>query len=149
MVDEEIDEVTTVEKASPKQVIHTTRQVIPSTKTESTQKVFQQKKTIFRFYQVIWYILGVIETLLLFRFALKAFGANPFTGFVSFVYGVTDPLVLPFQGIFRISGQGIYTIEWSTLVAVVVYALIAYGLVEIFQLVKPVSKDEVEQSVDE
>ena len=150
MVESEVKEVTTVEQSTPEHVVKTTKEVKPAVKTEPPQKVFEQKKTIFRFYQIIWYILGVIETLLVIRFVLRAFGANPFTGFVAFVYGITNPLTLPFQGIFGSSGNNSqYVIEWSTVVAIVVYALVAYGLVEVFQLVKPVSKEEVEQTVDE
>lgn len=143
------EEITTIEHAAPRQVIRTTKQVSPSIRSEPPQKVFEKKKTIFRFYQVIWYGLGIVETLLLFRFVLKAFGANPFSGFASFIYAVTEPLALPFQGIFPTPGSGIYVVEWSTIIAMVVYALFAYGIIEIFQFVKPVSQEEVEQTVDE
>ncbi len=131
------------------------QQYVKKNNTEETvregppQKVFEKKKTIFRFYQVIWYGLSIIEALLGFRVLFKALGADPFSGFVSFVYATTDPLALPFQGIFRISVSGTNVIEWSTLVAAVVYLLIAYGLVEFFQFIKPVSKEEVEENVDE
>lgn len=141
------EEVTVIEHSSPK-VIKTTKQIVPPVRTEHPQKVFEKKKTIFRFYQVIWYILTIIEFLLVFRFFLKAFGASPFSGFTSLIYALTDPLSIPFQGIFRASISGTYVLEWSTLIAMLVYALLAYGLVELFQFVKPVTPDEVEQTVD-
>lgn len=117
--------------------------------TEPPKKVFRKKKTIFRFYQMIWYVLYFIEFLLGFRFFLKALGANPFAGFTAFVYGITQPLTLPFQGLFPTPVSGRYVVEWSTLIAMVVYLLVAYALVEFFQFVKPVSQEEVEESVDE
>jgi len=42
----------------------------------------------------------VLEVLLLFRFAFKLLGANANQAFVAMLYGVTEPLVRPFQGIF-------------------------------------------------
>lgn len=130
-------------------IVKETKVVTSSVKTDSPQKAFQKKKTIFRFYQIIWYVLGIIEFLLGFRFIFKALGANPFSGFASFIYSITDPLTLPFQGIFRTNGNGLYVLEWSTLIAMVIYAIIAYGLIAIFQFIKPVSQEEVEQTVDE
>ena len=38
--------------------------------------------------------------------------------------------------------------EWSTLIAMAVYAILAYGLVALFQLIKPTNPEEVEQNVD-
>lgn len=146
----ETQEVTTVSQAQPAKVVKTTKQVTPPVQTEPAQKVLQEKKVIFRAYQIIWYIAGVIEILLGFRMTLKALGANPLSGFTSLVYAVSDPLALPFRGIFGITvvpeERAIF--EWSTLVAAAVYVLIAYGLVQLFQLIKPVSPQEVDQSVD-
>ncbi len=146
----ETQEVTTVSKVQPATVVKTTRQVTPPVQTEHPQKVFQKKKVIFRTYQIIWYIVGVVEFLLGFRMTLKALGANPFSGFANLIYTLSDPLALPFSGIFGITyvPQERAVFEWSTLVAAAVYALIAYGLVELIQLIKPVSPEEVEQTVD-
>lgn len=146
----ETQEVTTVSQAQPAKVVKTTKQVTPPVQTEPPQKVFQKKKVIFRAYQIIWYIAGVIEVLLGFRMTLKALGANPFSGFTNLIYALSDPLALPFRGIFGITTvpQESALFEWSTLVAALVYALIAYGLVQLIQMIKPVSPQEVEQSVD-
>lgn len=147
---EETEVVTTVSKEQPQQVVHTMKRVVePTVLTEHPQKAFEKKKTIFRFYQIIWYILTVLEIFLAFRMFFKAIGANPFSGFVTFIYAVTDPLVIPFLGILRTTVTGPNVIEWSTLIAAAVYALLAFGLVELFQFVKPVSQEEVETSVDE
>lgn len=138
-----------VEQVQTKTQEVTTKQVTQPAQIEHPQKALQKKKVIFRTYQIIWYILGIVEILLAFRLALKALGANPLSGFTSLIYALSDPLALPFSGIFGITAtpQGNF-FEWSTLVAAVVYALIAYGLVELMQLIKPISKEEVEQTVD-
>ncbi len=141
------EEVTTVSK-SPAQVTQTTRTVNTPVQTEHPQKVYEKKKTIFRTYQVIWYILGVIEILLAFRIVLKMLAANINSPFVSFIYVITDPLALPFAGIFRVDfNQQGAALEWSTLVAMAVYGLLAYGIMQLMQLLKPTTPQEVEQKV--
>jgi len=43
-------------------------------------------KPLYRGTQITWYILGIIEMLLVFRFILKLLAANPAAGFSSFIY---------------------------------------------------------------
>lgn len=151
MVDQsKVEEITTVERAAPSQVVRKVTTVAPpSVQTELPQKAYEKKKTIFRTYQVIWYILGVIEILLTFRVLLKMLGANINSAFVSLIYIITDPLAVPFNGIFGVSINQIGALfEWSTLVAMAVYALIAYGLIQLMQLIKPTTPQEVEKEVD-
>jgi glucan phosphoethanolaminetransferase (alkaline phosphatase superfamily) len=97
---------------------------------ETTKKENSQSK------RIIYYILGIIEVLLAFRLVFKILGANPASGFVSFIYTVTGIFLTPFNAIFRTaSTQGIETsavLEPSTIIAMVVYALIAWGIVELF-----------------
>lgn len=145
---EEVQEVTTVEKSHPQEVVRTTKKITPQVQTEHPQKVFEKKKTIFRVYQVVWYILTFIEILLGFRVAFKAIGANPFSGFVGLINAITNPLTIPFAGILGTSASGSSVFEWSTIVAAIVYFLLALGLVSLLQLAKPVSQEEVEQEVD-
>ena len=142
---DETQQTTVVSETSPAQVVRTTSQV----PNGQPQKALQKKKAIFRTHQIIWYILGIIEFLLAFRMTLKALGANPASGFTNLIYTLSDPLALPFSGIFGVTAtnQGNF-FEWSTLIAVIVYALIAYGIIQLMQLVKPVSREEVEQTVD-
>jgi len=116
--------------------------------TEHPQKAYKTKKVIFRTYQVIWYIVGLIETLLIFRILLKAFGANPNSGFTQLVYALSNPLALPFRGIFPTPVVSGAVFEWSTIVAGIVYIIVAYGLVQLFQMIKPTNPHEVEEKVN-
>jgi len=79
--------------------------------------------------QAIYLIFGLIEALLLIRFVLKALAANAEAGFAQFIYGTTGPLVAPFLGLFgtpqAASGA---TLELHTLIALVIYALVAWLL---------------------
>jgi len=112
-------------------------------KGDSNQKVYETKKTIFRFDQVVWYILGLMEVLLAFRFVLKALGAYPYSGFTSLIYGLTDPLVIPFRGIFNTYVSGNSAVEWPTLLAGIVYLCIAWGLVYLLDLIYPITPNDV------
>lgn len=144
--------VTTSTELPPQEVVKTTKTVTPSaTETsEPPHKVFQKKKSMFRAYQIIWYILAVIELLLAFRMVLKATGANPDSGFAILIYALSGPFAAPFNGLFPISATRPGVIfEWSTIIAAAVYALIAYGIVQLIHMTKPVTKQEVEQTVDE
>jgi hypothetical protein len=115
---------------------------------EVPKKDYTAKKAIFRSYQVIWYILGLIEVLLAFRILLKIFGAEGGSGFTSFIYSISNPLAQPFAGIFGVTSGSGMVFEWSTLVAMAVYAIVAYGIVKLIQLIKPTNPQEVNQSVD-
>lgn len=111
---------------------------------ETPQKVFDKKKTILRFDQIVWYVLGLIEVLLVFRLALKALGANPMAGFTSIVYGLTNALVAPFRGILGVFVSGSSVIDWSTVIAAIVYLVIAWGLVYFIDLIYPITPKDVE-----
>lgn len=108
---------------------------------------YTKKKFIFRTNQVIWYVLGVIEVLLTFRFLLKMFGANPFSGFVNFIYALSEPFAAPFRGVFGITASQQYVFEWTTLVGMVVYGVLAYGIIKLIIISKPATPQEVESSI--
>ncbi len=149
-MEEQKTEVTTVtqQTAAPAQVVRTTKTVVPPTvKIGPPQERYETKKAIFRTYQIIWYIIGIIETLLFFRIVLKAFGADPLSSFVYLVYAVSEPLAAPFAGMFPIISQEQNVFELGTFIGCLVYLVLAIGLVELFQLIKPTSPKEVEESV--
>jgi len=99
-------------------------------------------KPLYRGTQVVWYILGFIEILLAFRFVLKLLGANPVAGFTSFIYGITYIFVAPFLNVFRITYVSGSVFEWTTLLAMFVYFIIATGIVKLFIMSKTVSTTE-------
>jgi YggT family protein len=141
-------EYTTVQKQAPTTVVKTTKQESPPVRVEHPQVVYQKKKAIFRTYQIIWYVLGLIEVLLIFRFALAMLGANPQSGFASLIYTLSAPLAVPFRGILPTSVSAGSVFEWSTIIAAIVYAIIAAGLVQLIQFFKPTNPQEVSEVVD-
>lgn len=87
---------------------------------------------------IVYFLLGIIEILLGFRFLLKLMGASLQSSFVAAIYGFSGVLIAPFQGIFR-NGftQGVETtsvFEPSIIVAVIVYGVFAWGLVKLIRL---------------
>jgi hypothetical protein len=73
--------------------------------------------------------------LILIRFILKALGANPSAGFAQFIYGITAPLVAPFYGLFgNPSAQG-SVLELHSIVALIVYALLAWLIAKLVWIV--------------
>lgn len=74
---------------------------------------------------LIWTIAGIITALLGIRFLLNFFGANPNSGFTQFINGVTQPLIAPFDNIFPAASVQNGFLEWSTLLAIVFYLIIA------------------------
>lgn len=74
--------------------------------------------------RVIALVFSVLEVLLLVRLALKLFGANAEQALVSAIYGVTEPLVAPFRGIFA-QPAGTPVVEIATLLSIVFFVLVA------------------------
>lgn len=97
----------------------------------------------------MWYVLGIIETLLIFRFALKLLGANPEAGFSSFIYGATHIFASPFLSVFRISYVEGSIFEWTTLLAMLVYWIIAIGITKLLVMGKTVSTPEAAVKLNE
>lgn len=143
-----VDAQDTVTDSHDSSTVHQTRVIHqPLVKTEHPQKTFETKKTIFRSWQIIWFILAFVEVMLGFRMTFKAIGASAFSGFTSLIYAVTDPLTIPFAGIIRPTISGSSVIEWSTLIAAVVYLVIAWGLVNLINMRRPITPEEVDQNV--
>lgn len=86
----------------------------------------------------VWFIVGLIDVLLGIRFTLKLLGANQTSGFVDFIYGITDILTAPFDSMFGVSsatsGEVNSVFEPSIIVAAIVYTLIGWGIVKLLTL---------------
>jgi hypothetical protein len=100
------------------------------TQTSITDPYASRRATSIKITRAIYLIFGLVEALLAIRFVLKALGANADAGFAQLIYSVTGPLVAPFRGLFgtpqAASGA---VLEVHTLIALVIYALVAWLLV--------------------
>jgi hypothetical protein len=88
--------------------------------------------------RIVWFIAGIILVLLAFRLVLMLLGANPSNAFAHFIYTVSYPFAVPFFGLFGYNlHYGVSRFEVSTLVAMAVYAIIAYGLARLLTIKRP------------
>lgn len=112
--------------------VSTTGGVVPIAEdsTEVVSRVSPGRRAI----EIIYLVFGVVEALLLVRLFLKLLGTNPDAPFSSFIYGLTDFLLGPFKGLLAavVSGKTIF--EPSVLIAIVVYALLAWMLAKIVEI---------------
>ena len=74
--------------------------------------------------RIIYFIGGLIVTILGLRLLLVLFGASGASPFVNFIYQTSEPFVRPFFGIFNYSPSfGAARFEFVTLIAIVIYAI--------------------------
>jgi hypothetical protein len=114
----------------------------------------RNRARVYNVQQVIYLVFGILEGLLALRFVLKLLGANPHSGFASFIYGITAPFMAPFIGVFGEPSAGGSVVEFNALVAIAVYALISWVLVKVVWLVagetrRGVRTSEVHRRIDQ
>lgn len=95
----------------------------------------EQRVASFKVTQLIWWALGLFEALLGLRFIFKLIGANPNNSFAIFLYGLTDFFVRPFASLTGTPAAGNMVFEFSTLITMIVYALIGWGLVRLLSVI--------------
>jgi hypothetical protein len=102
-----------------------------TTETEVTtsQREPERERRIFTFKatQLIWLFLGILEGLLALRFVLKLIAANPASPIAAAIYGFTNLFLWPFAGLTATPSAGGMVLELSTMIAMVVYGLIAWA----------------------
>lgn len=87
--------------------------------------------------RIIWFVAGFIITLLGLRVILQLLGANDAAGFVTFIYAISDPFAAPFYYMFPEPTRGVSTLDISSIFAMIVYALIAWGITKLLTLNRP------------
>lgn len=120
----------------PEQVTRTDRTVgAEYVETVISDPYAGRRGAAYKLQQAIYLLFGIIEGLIAIRFVLRALGAEPANGFAALVYRVTAPLIAPFVGLFGATPtfEG-SALELHSLVAIVVYALLAWVLAQIARL---------------
>lgn len=104
---------------------------------QTTQKEPERERQIFTFKatQLVWLFLGILEGLLALRFVLKLIAANPDSPISVFIYGFTNLFLLPFSGLTATPSAGAMVLELSTMIAMVVYGLIAWAIERIIWVI--------------
>lgn len=90
---------------------------------------------VSRVNMLIWLVTLVVIGFISLRFVLELIAANPGSGFVDFVYGLTNFFVVPFSGIVRPSAlaNGGF-VDIGSLFAIVVYTLLAWAVTSLIRI---------------
>ncbi len=104
---------------------------VPRTEHEHIESVTydpyeNRRLAAYRLSQFVYWVFGLVEGLIAIRLILKALGANPSAGFSQFIYSISTPLVGPFIGLFSNPTYQNSILELSSIVALIVYALVAW-----------------------
>jgi YggT family protein len=109
----------------------TDRMTTTTGRTYATRVFVMREETLRRITLLIQLAFGVLNSVIGLRFLLKVVGANPANPFANLIYTFTTPFLWMFQGLTRTpSYQGI-EVELFALVAIVVYTLIAWVIVQV------------------
>jgi hypothetical protein len=107
----------------------TTQQVV-STRVDGDPVEFSIVKTN----QIIWYIIGLINVIIILRFILLLLGAGN-SGFVSFIYSLSGIFVRPFFGIFGTTRLDKSIFEAASICAIFAYTVLGFvinGFIDLF-----------------
>jgi YggT family protein len=84
--------------------------------------------------QIVWLIIGIIEILIGLRVILRLVAANPDNSFAAFIYNASAPFLAPFFGLVGSPAFNGSVLEIASLIAMAVYLLLGWLLVEIIWL---------------
>jgi uncharacterized protein YggT (Ycf19 family) len=100
-------------------------QQVQSTQTEPEreQRIFTFKAT-----QLVWLLFGILEAMIALRVVLKLIGANPASPIAALIYGFTGIFLFPFTGLTATPAAGGMVFEFSSIIAMAVYGLVAWAL---------------------
>jgi hypothetical protein len=93
-----------------------------------------RRRSSYKLVQAIWLLFGIVEGILAIRFILKLLGANEAAGFANFIYSASGPFVAPFNNLFANPGSSGSVLELTTMVAIVVYMLVAWLIARVIWL---------------
>lgn len=112
--------------------INNTDRIQTSTGQTSGIRVFTiSSETLRRITALIQLGFGILNGTIGLRFLLKLMAANPQNPFASLIYFITQPFLWMFQGLTRTpSFEGI-EIEFFSLIAIVVYGLLGWIIVQL------------------
>lgn len=106
-------------------------------------------KPLYKGVQIVWYGLYIIESLLVARFLLMLLSANPNAAFTNIIYTLSGIFTWPFATVFANNAMAGSVFEWTTLLAMLVYWLVAVAIVKLLVMSKSVSVIEADQKLSE
>jgi len=88
----------------------------------------EQRVATFKVTQLIWLMIGLLEAAIALRVVFKLIAVNAANPFAAFLYSVTDLFVAPFASLIGAPAAGGMVLEVSSIIAMIVYLLIAWAL---------------------
>jgi len=88
----------------------------------------EQRVATFKATQIIWLLLTLLEAALALRVVFKLIAVNADNLFATLLYGVTNLFVAPFASLVGAPKAGGMVLEISTVIAMIVYLLLAWAL---------------------
>lgn len=93
--------------------------------------------------RLVWFIVGAISVILAIRVILMMLAANQGNAFVDFIYALGGIFAAPFFGIFGYTPTyGNSAFEISSIVAILVYLLLGWGIVKLLNIAAPAGEAE-------
>jgi len=97
-------------------------------RTEHHESGQAQRVTTFKVTQLIWLLFGILEAAIGLRVLFKLIAVNPGNPFAAFLYNVTGLFLAPFASLIRAPAANGMVFEVSSIIAMIVYFLIAWAL---------------------
>lgn len=100
-----------------------------------TDEYYRRRDIYNRIAYVVWTFTGFITAMIGLRFILRLIAANPDNPFVNFVYGISNVFVGAFLGIVNDPTAGNSVFEINSLIAILVYILITWGILRLVWMI--------------
>jgi hypothetical protein len=97
-------------------------------RTTQSEEGRGQRYATFKATQLIWLLLTLLEAVLALRVVFKLIGVNATNPFATLLYGFTHFFVAPFASLTGAPSAEGMVLEISTIIAMIVYLLIAWAL---------------------
>ena len=98
------------------------------TRTTQHESGRELRVATFKATQLIWLLLGLLEAAIALRVLFKLIAVNAANPFAALLYNVTDLFVAPFASLIGAPAAGGMVLEISSIIAMIVYMLIAWAL---------------------
>ena len=95
----------------------------------------EYRESVYKVSQIIWLLFGGLEALIGIRVILMLIGANPGNWFAAFVYQLTQLFLWPFQNLIANPSFQNMTLEVTTIIAMIVYALFGWLIVRMIWVI--------------
>jgi uncharacterized protein YggT (Ycf19 family) len=91
----------------------------------------EQRVATFKVTQLIWLLVVFLVSAIALRVVFKLIAVNAANPFATLLYKVTDLFVAPFASLMRAPSAGGMVLEISSIIAMIIYLLIAWALARI------------------